>query len=214
MNDQQATGPYYPSSPPASAGVFGTKIPSTVTFAVGVLLFLLPFAELKCKAQEEKKDSLINFSKLRVTFTNTGLGLAAGSDWKINMLPIDGLFNENNRQRDEWKKNTESKPNAYAIVALALAVLGLGLSFTSSRPWIAVSIVAGALSAAALIGLMLDLQNKSKDLILNSQQPGNRPDMGNGSGFILSFTPWFYVAVIALIVAAFFSYKRMQSLKT
>ena len=32
----------------SSPGMFGTGIPSTVAFAVGVLLFFLPFMEIKC----------------------------------------------------------------------------------------------------------------------------------------------------------------------
>lgn len=213
MSETLTSSSYSPSYTPASRGVLGTKIPSAVTFAIGVLLFLLPFAELKCKAPEEKQNSLLNLNKINMSFTNTGLGLAFGSDWKTNMPSLGGLFNDNQREND-WKKDMKpQKPNYYAIVALALAVIGLALSFTSSRSWIAVSGAAGVLAAGALIGLMIDLNNQSKDLVAETQKAGNSFSMSEGAGFTLNFTPWFYVAVIALAVAAFFSYKRMQSLK-
>ena len=65
----------------------------------------------------------------------------------------------------------------------------------------------------ALIGLMIDLNNQSKDLVAETQKAGNSFSMSEGAGFTLNFTPWFYVAIIALAAAAFFSYKRMQLLK-
>jgi len=210
MSDQP-TGSYSPSHQPVSTSIFGTKVPSSVTFTVAVLLFFLPFAELKCKAPQEKENSFINLSSMSASLTNTGLGLALGSDWKANMS-MGGLFN--NQHENDWKKDRKPlKPNSYAIVALVLAILGLGLSFTATRAWAAVGAATGVLSAAAMIGLMIDLQRQSKDLVSETQKAGNSLNITEGSGFILSFTPWFFIAVVALIVAAFFSYKRMQLIK-
>ncbi|HEY6505563.1 MAG TPA: hypothetical protein VIZ28_16425 [Chitinophagaceae bacterium] len=213
MNEPLTPGSYSSSETPVPAGIFGTKIPSSVTFVIAVLLFLLPFAELKCKAPEEKENSLFNFSNMGMTVTNTGLGLALGSEWKMNTASMGGLFNEKSRQNN-MKENMEAQePNNYAIIALVLAALGLGLSFTQTKAWIAVSAAAGALSACALIGLMMDLKSKSKELVDETQKASNNYSMSEGAGFELGFTPWFYVAVIALLAAAFFSFKRMQSLK-
>ena len=36
------------ASAAATPGVLGTKMPSTVAFAVAVLLFLMPFIDIKC----------------------------------------------------------------------------------------------------------------------------------------------------------------------
>lgn len=209
MSDQP-TGVNPPSyQPPTTTNVFGTKIPSAVTFAVAVLLFLLPFAELKCKTPEQRQDSLFKLNNIGMSFTNTGLGLALGSEWKTNMP--NSRFFDSDRREDGWKKDMKSpEPNSWAIVALVLAVAGLGISFTKARAWAAVGAAAGALSAAALIGLMLDLQKQSKDLVSETQRAGNSLTVTEGSGFILYFTPWFFVAVVALVVASFFSYKRMQ----
>ncbi|MEI9808482.1 MAG: hypothetical protein WDO16_11780 [Bacteroidota bacterium] len=212
MTDIQTTVSPTPSYPPANKGIFGTKIPSSVCFVIGVLLFTMPFAELKCNPPEEKGGSLFNLGNMSMSFTNTGFGLAVGSDWKMNMPGMGGLFGD--KKTDDWKKDIKpQEPNTYAIVALLLAILGLGLSFVNARPGAAVNILTGVLSSAALIGLMIDLKTKSKDIISDIQKTGNNFDAGEYTNLTLSFTPWFYVSVIAFLAAAFFSYKRMQSLK-
>lgn len=213
MNEPLTPGAYSSSNSPVPAGVFGTKIPSSVTFIVGLLLFLLPFAELKCKSPEEKHNSLLNLGKFEMSFTNTGLGLAIGSKWKMNMPSMGGFFNENPQEKNPQNDMKPQEPNNYAIIALVLAALGLGLTFTEKKAWIAVSAAAGALSAGTLIGLMIDLKSKSKDLVEETQKAGSNYSMTEGAGFELGFTPWFYIAIIAMLAAAFFSFKRMQSLK-
>ena len=192
-----------PSTPVVSSsmpGMFGTKIPSSVAFAVAILLFFLPFAEIKCGGR--------TFAK------NSGLGIALGKDWQAEKESMFG--NETNKMdNDETKKQD---PNVYAIVALGLGVLGLLLSFANARSAAGAAVVTGILSAGALIGLMLDLQKKVKG------NAGGPPAKGDGSDLFgldklndvkmtIDFTPWFYVAVIAFLAAAFFSYRRMTSKK-
>ena len=184
-------------------GMFGTKIPSSVSFLVGVLLFLLPFAEIKCG------DTV--FAK------NTGLGIAIGKEWQtVASKNMFGNDNDNKSTEDDAKKKQD--PNMYAIVALGLGVLGLLLSFTNAKAAIGSAILTGVLSAGALIGLMLDLQKKVK-----TDMGGNahNNDAGNMFGLdklndvkmTINFTPWFYIAVIAFLAAAIFSYLRMRTAK-
>jgi len=108
------------------------------------------------------------------------------------------------------------------MVALGLGVLGLLFSFTNAKAGIGLAMVTGILGTAALIGLMIDIKKKVKV---------DTPDMGGGSGedmlglnkigqqvsdkvnITVDFTTWYYVAVIAFIAAAFFCYKRMQTLR-
>ena len=176
--------------PPPSSGVFGTKIPSSVSFAVGILLFWLPFAEVKCNG-----NSFAN---------NTGLGIAIGKEWKETVRP----FGNDLTGSAKTESNQKNDPNVYAIIALALGVIGLGLSLTNARAAIGSALVSGVLSASALIGLMLDLNKQARDPI-----PGK-----TGSGLdssihdirvTIEFTPWFYIAIAAFLVAAFFCYKRI-----
>ncbi len=56
------------SSTPPPAGLLGTKIPSSIAFLLAILLFLLPFAEIRCNGT--------------AVANNTGLGIATGQEWK------------------------------------------------------------------------------------------------------------------------------------
>jgi hypothetical protein len=194
------------STPPP--GVFGTKIPSSVAFAVGILLFLLPFAEIKCN----------NATLMQ----NTGLGIAMGSEWKIsekNML--GGLSGSGNALQTDKTKND---PNFYAIAALALGLTGLILSLLNARAAAGSALVSGVLSAGSLIALMFDLKKwfnikAAADATEKAQEGVNNLGMekiGNTMNNMkptLDFTPWFYIAGVAFLIAAFFCYKRIQAIK-
>jgi hypothetical protein len=216
MTDNQTNVPppippgYYPQ---AATGVFGTKIPSSVCFAIGLLLFFLPFAEFRCKPPDEKTHALLDMMNIKITASNTGLGLALGTDWKFNLPQEAGIGGEDNKPK--WTKDVKGKePNTYAIIALGLAALGLGISFANSRSAAAVNIATGLLCSGSLLGLMFDLKKKSGDLIGGFKKTGNSFEVGDYTDVSFSFTPWFFVAVVAFIAAAFFSYKRMRSIKT
>jgi hypothetical protein len=200
MDPLQQPPPFSVAAPAANTGVFGTKIPSAVAFTVGILLFLLPFAQVKCGGT--------------VLAQNSGLGIAIGSEWKA-AKGGGGLFDKNdlggtNSTPDKQKKQD---PNIYAIVALGLGVLGLLLSFANPKAGGTGGLVIGLLSAGALIGMMIDLKNSSQ--LKSPDVP--KPDdgmlgLGNLNNAIptMEFTPWFYIAVAAFLVAAFFCYRRMQ----
>ena len=180
--------------PPPPPGIFGSKIPSGVTFAVGILLFLLPFAEIKC-----------NNSSL---MQNSGLGIAMGSNWKIspNSLLGNDMFAGENNQRMKDQKN---EANFYAIVALALAAIGLLLSLLNARAAAGTAMVSGVLSAIALIGLWIDLKRKVNDSIADTEKAGDMIGMGKMK-ISLELTPWFFLALVAFLAAAFFCYRRLQ----
>jgi len=186
-----------PISPPtttSSKGIFGTKIPATTAFAIGILLFLLPFAEVKCNDTTLAR--------------NTGLGIATGSKWKEvignNMFgtaaPRESTANYNTKKTD---------PNIYAIVALALGVIGFALALANSRVASTISLITGVLSAASLIGLLFDLKNKVKMPDMNAlRNPESTTDFN--TNLSLDFTPAFYIAIIAFLSAAVFSWMRVN----
>jgi hypothetical protein len=222
MDTNQPTNPVTPppSTPtttyapvPAGPGMFGTKIPSTVAFAVAVLLFLLPFVDIKC-----------NGTSLQ---TISGVQLATGFQMK-NGSSDNSILNEFKTDKvDEGitkatTKSDKKDPNLYAMIALGLGVLGLLLTFASAKPAIGGAMVVGIAGAAAMIGMMLDIKKKVKLDIPDSG--GNGGDIGKGLDNITSsmsdkmnitvdFTPWFYIAVIAFLAGAFFCFKRMSATK-
>lgn len=203
---------------PASPGLFGSKIPSSVAFVVAILLFFMPFIDIKCN----------NMSLQQVS----GFQLATGFKMKnsssdnsyLNDIKSDKVDNEITKATT---KTDKKEPNLYAMIALGLGVLGLGLSFTNAKASLGAAMVTGVASAGALIGMMLDLKKKAKVEMpdVSDKTPDN--DVGNTIDKIgdkmsdltdkmnisIDFTPWFYIAVIAFLAAAFFCYRRMSAVK-
>ncbi|MGB3005992.1 MAG: hypothetical protein WBC06_05770 [Chitinophagaceae bacterium] len=196
----------------AAPGIFGTKIPATVAFAIAVLLFFMPFVDIKCNSMSLQ--------------TVSGFELATGFTMKNNSTDNSFLNGMKTEKADETNSKSEKKDaNFFALIALVLGVLGLGLSLTKSKPAIGSAMVAGIASAGALIGLMIDVKKKVKlDIPDMGGKTGNN-DIGDGIDKLgqtmndklnisVDFTSWFYIAVVALLVAAFFCYKRMSVTKS
>ncbi len=192
MNETtQAIPPIFEPKP--DRGVFGTRIPALTCFIVGTLLFLLPFAEVKCNSA-----SLVN---------NTGLGIALGNDWK----PTPGSLFANDAfsggTQETKSTNKKQDPNILAIIALALGVVGIALCFINASAGIKAAMVSGALAAIALIALFIDLKNKVKD---SAKESSGTNELDNSMRITLEFTHWYYIAVAAFIVASIFCYKRLK----
>jgi len=203
------------SAPTTSTGVFGTKIPSSVAFVVAVLLFFMPFIDIKCN----------NMSLQQVN----GVQLATGFKMKNNSSDNSFLNDLKTDEVDKTITKTTTKsdqkdPNLYALVALGLGVIGLLLSFANAKAAIGGAMVTAVLSAASLIGLMIDIKKKVKlDMsssggdsdggMLNKSVDKIGKTMTDSMKISVDFTPWFYIAVIAFLAAAVFSYMRMTSRK-
>lgn len=212
MDSNQPTANPAPVYAPASRGMFGTGIPSTVAFLVASLLFFMPFIDIKC-----------NTISLQ---TVSGFQLATGFKMKNNSS--NSLFDDVKTDKVDEKitkttTNTDKKnPNLYAMIALGLGVLGMLLSFTKIKAAVAIAMVAGIAGAGAMIGLMLDIKKKVKldvpgmdgktgDNDIGKSVDNITKDVSDKINISVDFTPWFWVAIAAFLVAAFFCFKRMQS---
>jgi hypothetical protein len=216
--NQPASSTTYTSTPTPPRGMFGSKVPSSVAFAVGVLLFLMPFVDIKCN----------NMSLQQVS----GLELATGFKMKNSSSDNPFLDDVKNETIDQGitkatTKTDKKDPNLYAMIALGLGVLGLLLSFTNAKAAIGGAMVTGIASAGALIGMMLDIKKKAKTDLNIPELDGKTGDNDIGEkidnigekvnevtdkiDITIDFTPWFYIAVIAFLAAAFFAYRRMSS---
>lgn len=201
------------SSASASPGMFGTKIPSAVAFAIGILLFFLPFSEMRCGGS---------------AFMNqTGKGFILNEEW--NATGSMGMFGNDSMKDSPADKMGEKTGNTqiFAIAAAALALLGFLFTFSNSKSKSGGmgGMVAGVLSAGAMIALMFGLkkwfnESLAKDALDKTKEGADNlglDKIGNTLGDIkptLVFTPWFYVAIVAFLAAAFFCYMRMKSTKT
>ena len=87
-----------PPSVPPSRGMFGTKVPSSVAFAVAVLLFFMPFVDIKCN----------NMSLQQVS----GFQLATGFKMKNNSSNNPFLDDVKSDKADETITKTTTKSDS------------------------------------------------------------------------------------------------------
>jgi hypothetical protein len=196
MEPTQAPPPVVTTTTTSSTGIFGTNIPSSVAFVVAILLFLLPFAEIKCGT---------------ATIANqTGVGFVTRKEWKAL-----GMFDQKDLQQSSTTKNDDQgNSQIVLIVVLVLALLGFLLSVTNSNAMIAG--ILGLLSAVGLICFIIDLKSSfnssiKKDAIDQATQSSS--ELGNAFGNVkpvLTFTPAFWISLLLLLAAAFFSWKRRK----
>lgn len=194
MTDTPITPQEIPQTPEPQKPQPRGKMPSVIAFAAGLLVFLLPFVEIRCNNMSLKKVS--------------GAELATG--FKMDALGTDNsLFNNldkglNGNTGSNSSNSGKKDPNVYALAALVLGALGLLLSFSNIKAGGIGGVLTGALAAASLIGLWIDIRKQLKtDLSVK--------DVGADVSISVDFTPWFYISVVGFITAAYFSYKRMKA---
>ena len=164
---------------------------TSVTFLVGVLLFLLPFVEIKCNGQ--------------TLATNTGFGLAFGTDYKTSsqMKSLENPFGKTSDKTVTEKQEGKLYPSA--LIALILGVIGLILSITNSGSEKALVFI-GVLAAIGLIALMIQIQMDIKDKPLSKGED----NLGENIKVTAEFTAWYYLSILSFLASAFLSYKRKQ----
>lgn len=189
-----------------SPGMFATRGPSTIAFIVAILVFLLPFTEIRCGGTK--------------IMSKSGIDYALDKEWKTvtGGLPQTDAADKSMNVGKEQKGNTRY----YILAALGLGILGLVLGLATSKGSAAGGILAGLLAAGALIAFMLELKNNFENS-LREQAIDKATEGADEAGMegisrtmgdmkpTLAFTPWFYIAIIAFIAAAIFCYLRMRS---
>lgn len=146
MDTNQPTTPVATYAPAAPApGMFGTKIPSSVAFLVALLLFFLPFSEIRCGGTP-----LMN---------NTGLGFALGKEWKV----AGGYGKDMLKDMDSKTGGKKSAYGQYFIIAaLVVGVFGLLISMVG-KAGAGIGIAAGILGVGILLAFMFDLKKWFND---------------------------------------------------
>ncbi|HEX6333758.1 MAG TPA: hypothetical protein VFZ78_06000 [Flavisolibacter sp.] len=166
---------------------FKKRHTTTFAFAVAVLLFLLPFVEFRCNGF--------------VLADARGIDLVGGTV-REKLSKNEGTYSK--FKREEWhgeKKAPFTKPNPFAIIALAAGFGGLLLSFFRMRTRPLLSIVAGAIGALSLLALLISVKNRF-DMSYD--------DEGGNVELTADFTVPYYFSFFAFIVAAFFGWKHRQ----
>ena len=198
--NQPTANPTYVQSRP-NRGVFGTGIPATVAFAIGVLVFLLPFSEIKCGGT--------------TLMSKSGLDYALGNNWKVMGAGLGKDLGGDDDLTSKANSKKEGNTQYFIIGALGLGVLGLIFSFMG-RGGASGGIVTGIVGAGALIGFMIDAKKwfndgMAKEAAEKATDGADSLGMGKMEALQFSFSPWFYVAVIAFLAGAVFCFMRMRA---
>jgi hypothetical protein len=167
-------------------GRFG--LPS-ISFLVGVLLFLLPFVEIRCNGEK--------FA------TNTGVGLAFGIDYKT--ISPDKSLDDASGGRAERQVSEREKGKLYvfALFAFFSGIAGIALSLTSRKSNGALVFI-GILAAICLIILFVQIKMDVTDKPLK----GTKSSFATDIKVTATFTVWYYLSLLSFIVGAALSYKR------
>lgn len=175
-------------TPPPAPGLFSSKIPSSVTFAVAVLFFFMPFVDIKCN----------NMSLQKIN----GIELATGFRVKTSDNSLFGNL-DNLDTNTSAKKSERKDPNMYALGALVLGALGFILAMFAGKAGGIGGVVTGALGAVSLVVLWTDIKKDIKSEVSEASVKDIQVSV--------DFTPMFYLTVILFIAAAAMSYKRMRT---
>ena len=204
MDEPQSTLAPVPSST-ALPGIFGTKIPSSVAFGIGVLLFFMPFIDIKCN----------NLTLQTVTGVQLATGFEIKGPGSDNSL-VGNLEKIDKDNTSAIRKGEKKEANIFTLAALGLGIISLVVSLLDKKGGITGGVITGILGAVALIATLIDVKRKVKmemPEIGNKARSAGATDfekLGDSMYIAVDFTPWFYIAVIAFAAGAFFCYKRRQ----
>jgi hypothetical protein len=179
--------------PTATTDFFQGKNTSSVAFLAGILLFFLPFVQIRCNNMP--------FAE------NTGLGLAFGTDYKVtgqlNGLQ-EGFGNDHTAAKSPGEKG---KLYVAALLALALGVAGLFVSLSNHSLRTTTGMICGGLAALLLIIVMVQINS---DVKTESKAPDDH--FTETVQVTVDYTFWFYLSIVSFLAAAFLSYKQKQSI--
>ena len=166
-----------------------SRIPVSLAFLVGSLLFFLPFVELKCNGELIAKPS--------------GIDLATG---KTTVILTSGEKYWNKKK--DWTITTTSKeqePNIFAISALVLGALGFIIALLNFQSTPRLSGVIAILAIAAMIALMLDIKSQVNK---RGENINNIKITIDSIKVTADFTKWYLLSVCSFLIALLFSFIR------
>jgi hypothetical protein len=180
-----------PEQPPVPVRDAPRRSFSPILFLAGVVLFFLPFVDIRCN----------DVSLQQVT----GINLATGFKIKTtgNGSLLDNLDRSNNNDVGFTKDAEVRDLNGYALVALILGIVGLIISLINFRAREVLGVVTGVGAAVALIGLMADIRSQVK---INLSAKTDIANIRLG----VDFTPWFYITIAVFLAGAVLSYRAIK----
>lgn len=180
----------------AANNFYRTPHLTTISFAVGILLFFLPFMEIKCNGT-----TLAQMS---------GLNMVTGAEPKVggDLDKMSKALNDGATPTTKTETKTDKKGKVYllAIAALALGVIGLIVAITKKGVYNKTEMIIGVVGAVALLALMFHVKSDVNKMM----QDGKKDEISTVMNLTAEFTFWFYLCVLSYLSAAFFSYKQKE----
>jgi len=181
----------------ATNNFYRTPYLTTISFAAGILLFFLPFVDVKCSGQ--------------TVATMSGMNMVTGSSSKNSSdMGFDRMANPFDSGKDSTtiKTKTEKDGKSYmlAVAALALAIGGLIVSVIKKGGYNKLEILLGIAGAISLIALMIQVKSDVGDQI--KTQSNSTANFNGIADITVDFTIWFFLCLVSYLAAAFFSYKQ------
>ena len=190
---ETTTEPVQPSPPAQHAGeslTYNRRIP-TVLYGLAILLFLLPFVDIKCNNEKLAQAS--------------GIDLAFGFEPKMagTLGGLSDAFGGNRDQRNSFDKKQD--PNKYALGALVLGALGFAISFGKFKARPTLLMIIGGLAVIALIALMIDVKS-------NVRTEASHSDDGFDVNVRIAaeFTIAYFLSLFSFIVVTILGYKQRR----
>ena len=162
------------------------------TFLVAVLLFLLPFVEIRCNGATMAE--------------NSGIGLAIGRDFKEagQMKSMKESFETENQTSSKVSRGSGNLFEG-ALIALALALTAAIVAFLPNRT-ARVTMFLGILSAISMIVLLIQVKSKITE---KGRTTGEDSPFGNVD-ITAQFTAWYWIALVLLLLGAYISYVQSR----
>jgi hypothetical protein len=174
---------------------FRKRHTGTVSFAIGLLLFLLPFAEFKCGSM--------------ALFGNTGIGIATGQNWKVTRsFGSSEFMNKLDDSKQSGKDLMKDGPNIFAISALVAGLFGMAVAFTGAKWRSMAGMCAGLLGAVMLLAMMIQLKLEMKSMMRKEGKGDDHLGIDMDGLIRIQFTAWYYLSLVAFAAAAFLNYMR------
>lgn len=199
METNQPPAEGIPSANPAPLpGILAGKLPASASFVIGLLLFLMPFVDIRCGSVSVKQA--------------TGIELATGFEIR-DTRPNNSLFGNGNGT--PMLDGDTRRGDKFALAALLLGLAAAIVALMNFKARSFLGMILGAATTLSLIALMIDIKSR----IRSDSQPGYNNNngfdlnLGNDINITANFTGYFYLAVILFALGAYFSYKQ-RTVKT
>lgn len=163
------------------------------SFLTALLLFFMPFLNIKCNEQKIASVTGKDF------VTGFKMEDKAGDSF------LGGMFSKKKKKHDSGTESQDSsvkgkddieKPNKLAITALIMGVAAMGFVFFKFKYATPLAAVTSSIAGVSLLCIYLDYQSKVKEL-----------DSSMGITISMTFTFWYFLCIILFVTGAYFSYR-------